>query len=318
MDELTPEEEQALLRRAVYLTGATAVGKSSVALLVAERLGAEIVALDSMTLYRGMDIGTAKPSASDRARVRHHLLDVLDPWEAATVALYRRLAIATVADVVGRGKVALFVGGTPLYLKALLRGLFRGPESVPGARERLESRAESEGDAALHAALAAVDPATAVRLHPNDRRRVIRALEVHEVTGRPLSAWQTEHGAPAAGFRVLALRRERADLHARIDARIDRMFAEGFVDEVRRLRSLDPPMHLNPGRAVGYAEVADWLRGVTDEAGCRALIGVRTRRFAKQQATWFRGLAEVDMLDVGRLESPETTAARVVRWSAGR
>src|SRR4051794_17554905 len=174
------------LHRAVYLTGPTAVGKTAVGVELAHRWDAEVVVLDSMTLYRGMDIGTAKPTLAERAGVPHHLIDVLDPWESASVAEYRAWALAQAAEVESRGRRVLFVGGTALYLKALLRGLFEGPGANPELRKGLEGEADRLGASALHERLAALDPAAAARLHPNDRRRVVRALEVIAATGRPL------------------------------------------------------------------------------------------------------------------------------------
>jgi tRNA dimethylallyltransferase len=180
--------------QALILTGPTGSGKSRLALEVAERLGAEIVSMDSMALYRGMDVGTAKPSRADRGRVPHHLLDVLDPWESASVAWWLGRAADCCRDIAGRGRRPLLVGGTPLYLKALLFGLFDGPPADESVRRRLAAEAERDGREALHDRLARVDPACAGRLHPNDLRRVIRALEVWELTGRPISAWQTQWG----------------------------------------------------------------------------------------------------------------------------
>ncbi len=238
-----------LLRRALYVTGPTASGKTAVGVALARALGAEVLALDSMTLYRGMDIGTAKPTVEERQGVPHHLIDVLDPWESASVAAYRAWAVAAVRQVEARGRLPLFVGGTPLYLKALLRGLFEGPSADREIRDALEREAERQGDAVLHARLAGIDPKAAARLHPNDRRRVIRALEVHAVTGRPLSDWQTEHDRPAIGVRVVALARPRPELHARIDRRVVRMFAEGLVEEVRALQA--GPRPLAPGPVAG-------------------------------------------------------------------
>ena len=201
------------LHRAIYLTGPTASGKTAIGVALARRLDAEIVAVDSMTLYRGMDIGTAKPTDAERGGIPHHLIDVLDPWQAASVAEYRRWALAAVEDIERRGKRVLFVGGTPLYLKALLRGLFQGPGADSGLRLRLEREAEEGGTKALHRRLAAVDPPTAARLHPNDRRRVIRALELIELTGQasagsrssmsvplPRGPWSSRWTGPAPNF----------------------------------------------------------------------------------------------------------------------
>src|SRR5438105_1941285 len=198
--------DQNTFHRAVYLTGPTASGKTAVGVALARRLDTEIVAMDSMTIYRGMDIGTAKPTMAERGGIPHHLVDVIEPWESASVAEYRRWARDAVDAIERRGRRVLFVGGTPLYLKALLRGLFEGPGSDPELRRRLEQEAERHGDPVLHERLADLDPATAARLHPHDRRRIVRALEVIEQTGRPMSALQAEHHRPApAGVQVLAL-----------------------------------------------------------------------------------------------------------------
>lgn len=299
--------------RVLYLTGPTASGKTAVGVALAERLGAEVVAMDSMTLYRGMDVGTAKPTPAERRGVPHHLIDVLDPWESASVAEYRSRALAAAREVAARGRPVLFVGGTPLYLKALLRGLFAGPGADPEVRRRLESEAEEHGDAALHARLARLDPATAARLHPNDRRRIVRALEVFELTDRPISAFQAEHDRPAEGASAVALERPRPELHERINRRVERMFAEGLVEEVRRLISGPRPIHPVPAQGVGYREAIDLLAGRTNEAEAIARTQARTRQFAKRQATWFRGLAEVRPWPVAGDEPPEATADALAR-----
>jgi tRNA dimethylallyltransferase len=303
--------DPARFHRAVYLTGPTASGKTAVGAALARRLGAEVVALDSMTLYRGMDVGTAKPADEERGGVPHHLIDVLDPWEAASVAEYRTRAADTLADLEACGKLALFVGGTPLYLKALLRGLFEGPAADAALRHSLEEEADRAGDAALHARLARVDPVSAARLHPNDRRRVVRALEVAIVSGRPLSDQQREHLRPAPGVVVFALERPRAELRDRIDRRVVAMFERGLVEEVRRL--VDDPRGINdvPAQGVGYRETIALLRGEADLSATISRIQARTRQFAKRQATWFRGLAEVQPWPVDGDEAPQVTADRL-------
>ncbi len=298
--------------RAIYLTGPTAAGKTAVGVALARRLGAEVVALDSMTLYRGMDIGTAKPTAEERGGVPHHLIDVLDPWEAASVADYRARALVVVADLEARGRRALFVGGTALYLKALLRGLFEGPAADPTLRRSLEEEADRRGDPAMHDRLATLDPPTAARLHPNDRRRVIRALEVIGATGRPISEQQVEHGRPAPGeVPVFALERPRAELLGRIDRRVEAMFAAGLVEEVRGLQSGARPIGPVASQGVGYREVLDLLAGRVDRPRAVAMTQARTRQFAKRQATWFRGLAEVRAWPVAPGEDPRETADRL-------
>lgn len=306
------------LHRSLYLTGPTASGKTAVGVALAQRLGAEVVALDSMTLYRGLDVGTAKPSEADREGVPHHLIDVLDPWESSSVAWYRARAIEAVAAIEARGRAALFVGGTPLYLKALLRGLFEGPSADPDLRGRLEEDAGRIGPVGLHGRLARVDPATAARLHPNDLRRVVRALEVIELTGRPLSALQAEHDRPAEGVTVLALERPRPVLHRRIDLRVGRMFSGGLVEEARRLRDSPRPLHPVPAQAVGYREALDLLAGRLTEPAAIALAQARTRQLAKRQGTWFRGLSEVRPWPVADDEPPEVTAEALRRALDGR
>jgi tRNA dimethylallyltransferase len=299
--------------RACYLSGPTAAGKTAVGVALARRLGAEVVALDSMTLYRGMDIGTAKPSAAEQGGVPHHLIDVLDPWETASVAQYRAWALEVLAGIAARGHRALFVGGTALYLKALLRGLFVGPGADAALRARLDDEADALGSAALHARLAQLDPATARRLHPNDRRRVVRALEVHALTGQPLSRLQAEHDRPAPPHvAVVALDRPRVALGRRIDERVRRMIAGGLLDEVRRLQAGPRPLGATAAQGVGYREAHDRLAGRIDsDAAMTALIQTRTRQFAKRQMTWFRGLGEVRLWPVGEDEPAETTADRL-------
>lgn len=299
------------LLRAIYLTGPTASGKTAIGVELARRLGAEVVALDSLTLYRGLDIGTAKPTHAERGGVPHHLIDVLEPWESANLADYLGWARAAVREIEGRGRRVLFVGGTALYLKALLRGLFDGPGADPEARRALESEADRLGDRALHDRLGQLDPATASRLHPNDRRRVIRALEVIASTGRPLSQWQVEHARPAPGVRVFALERPREWLRDRIDRRVSRMFADGLVEEVHRLLDHPRSLHPVPAQGVGYREVIEHLGGRSTLAEAIARTQARTRQFAKRQRTWFRSLAEVHPWPVGDDEAAEVTAERL-------
>jgi tRNA dimethylallyltransferase len=308
-----PMDDHAL-QRAIYLTGPTAVGKTAIGVALARRLDAEIVAMDSMTIYRGLDIGTAKPTPAERGGIPHHLIDVVEPWESASVAEYRDWAIEAVASIEGRGKRALFVGGTALYLKTLLRGLFDGPGTDPDLRRRLDKEAESEGEAALHARLAGLDPASAARLHPNDRRRIIRALEVIELTGQPLSALQVEHQWPApAGVQVYALELPRATLYDRINRRVLGFFDAGLVEEVRTLLSGAQPMGIGPAQGIGYREVIAMLAGQADLAETIDLVQTRSRQFAKRQATWFRGLEEVQPFPIEPEEDPEAVADRLMK-----
>jgi tRNA dimethylallyltransferase len=284
---MTPEP----FRNAYILTGPTASGKTQLALELAGRLGAEVVAMDSMTLYRGLDVGTAKPTPEERRRVPHHLVDALDPWESASVAWWLERAAACCRDIAARGRQALLVGGTPLYLKAVLFGLFGGPPADEGLRRRLAEEAGRDGGAALHARLARVDPASAARLHPNDLRRVVRALEVWELTGRPISAWQRQwRGEPAPARPALWLDVPRAELYDRINRRVDQMLAAGLLDEVRALRNLPKPLSREAAQAVGYKELFDYLDGRANWGEAVERVKVRSRRLAKRQLTWFRHL----------------------------
>jgi tRNA dimethylallyltransferase len=300
--------------RAVYLTGPTASAKTAVGVALARRLGAEVLALDSTTLYRGMDIGTAKPLSDERGGIPHHLIDLIEPWESASVAAYRQWASAAVGEVESRGSKCLFVGGSALYLKALVRGLFQGPGADAALRARLEHDACEGGEGALHLRLAALDPPTAARLHPHDRRRVVRALEVIELTGRPISLLQAQHNRPApADVAIFSLDLPRAALRERIDRRVRQFFDAGFVDEVRALQAAPRPLGPVAAQAIGYREVIAMLEGKANLDETIEQVQARTRQFAKRQATWFRGLKEVRAFPVTPDEDPQTIADRLAR-----
>lgn len=283
-----------------FLSGPTAAGKTAVSLELAPRLDAQIISLDSMALYRGMDVGTAKPTAAQRATVTHHLIDVIDPDQEFSVAAYVEAAETAVGQIASQGQVPLFVGGTPLYLKALLRGIFSGPPADWELRRRLQAEAEQAGRQSLHARLAKLDPLSARRLHPQDVRRVIRALEVYEKTGRSISELQQQfdRARPADACRVFVLNWPREELIRRIDTRVDAMFAAGLVDEVRGLLAGRTPPGRTASQAVGYREVIDHLRGQRDLNDTIALVKLRTRRFAKRQMTWFRSLSECRFVEM--------------------
>lgn len=301
-----------------FLTGATATGKTGVALALATRLDAEIVSLDSMTIYRGMDIGTAKPAPAERAVVPHHLLDIVDPAEEYNVAQYVEDAAATVAAIRTRGRDVLFVGGTPLYLKSLLRGLFDGPPANWELRHEIEAELEQVGQAALHERLMQVDPVAASAIHPHDTRRMIRALEVFRATGQPLShqQMQFEDGRAAEECRVFVLRRERRELHRRIEGRVEAMIEVGLVDEVRGLTSNGKRLGRTASQAVGYREALSLLAGELDIEQMRARIQARTRQFAKRQGTWFRSLSECRFVDIAGEVDEAAVAERIVAAGA--
>jgi tRNA dimethylallyltransferase len=298
-----------------FLTGPTASGKSAVGVELAERIGAEIISLDSMALYRGMDIGTAKPTVQERSRVPHHLIDVLGPHEECSLAWYIEAAGHVAAEIAGRGRQVLLVGGTPLWLKGLLRGIFRGPPADWQLRNRLVEEADKNGPEWLHQRLAEVDPTSAARLHPNDTRRLVRALEVYEKTGRPISQLQRQfaEGLPASECRVFVLDWPREALAARIDRRGRDMFATGLVDEVRGLLEGPAPLSRTALQAVGYREVIEHLEGRRSLAETIELVGRHTRQLAKRQGTWFRSLSECRFVQVAEHLLPVEVAERIVQ-----
>jgi tRNA dimethylallyltransferase len=283
-----------------FLTGATAVGKTGVGLALARRLRAEIISLDSMAIYRGMDIGTAKPTPAERAAVPHHLLDIVDPDQEYSVAQYVEDAKRAVHEIRARGRQVLFVGGTPLYLKALLRGLFDGPPADWPLRHEIEQELQQVGQEALHERLMQIDPVAAANIHPNDTRRLVRALEVFRATGEPIShqQMQFEEGRPANQCRVYVLRRRREEQHRLIERRVEAMIEQGLVDEVRRLTAGGRQLGRTARQAVGYREALDYLAGQSNHDQMIERIKARTRRFAKRQGTWFRSLSECRFVDV--------------------
>ena len=278
----------------VLLMGPTASGKSALAMRLAQALGGEIVSVDSAQVYRGMDIGTAKPSPEDRAQVAHHLIDVVEPTEAYSAARFVADARAAIDDIRARGRLPILAGGTMLYFKALTEGLSALPRADPAVRAELDARAAREGWPALHAELARVDPATAARLPPTDAQRIQRALEVYRVSGVPISALQgrREASAPERRVAVALVPTERAPLHEAIARRFDAMLANGLVDELRELRrrhALTPEMPSM--RCVGYRQAWEFLDGRIDSPALRAKGIAATRQLAKRQLTWLRATA---------------------------
>lgn len=297
----------------LVLTGPTASGKGRLAVEVSERLGGEILSADSMKVYRGMDIGTAKPAAEVRRRVPHHLLDVADPEGTFSTALWVELADAAIAEVHARGRVPVVSGGTPLYLKALLEGLFEGPSANEAIRTRLREEAAARGTAALHRRLAEVDPVAAERIHPNDLRRIVRALEVHELTGVPISEHQRQWGSRRGRYRPLlvGIRRSREDLDRRIERRVLRMVEAGLKEEVERLAARPEGLARGPRQALGYAEVLEHLEQGTPWDETVEAIVVHTRQFARAQLKWFRRFEGLVWVDAGPDTPTEDLADRI-------
>lgn len=285
---------------AVVLTGPTASGKSGVAMELAQRIGGEIVSVDSIAVYRGMDIGTAKPSAVDRQRVPHHLVDVACPSSDYSVANYLVAAWQAMAVIRGRGRIPMFVGGTPMYLKGLLYGFDPGPPADWDFRRAVETDLTQHGPDALHQRLWQVDPLSAHRLSPTDVRRVTRALEVAYLTGRPLSHRQTQFDQPPRSLdgRLFVIHWPRAELHSRIQQRVRAMFQSGLVEEVRGLIERHGQLSRTAKIAVGYREVTALLEGKIDEQTAVEEVVAHTRQLARRQETWLRSLQSLEVLEV--------------------
>jgi tRNA dimethylallyltransferase len=283
--------------KAYALLGPTASGKSELALGLAQRVPLEIVSMDSAQVYRGLDIGTAKPSAAERTAIAHHLIDVIDPDHSYSTGRWRGDAIRVVGEILTRGKVPLIVGGTMLYYRALVGGLDVLPQADPEVRATINAEARSRGWPALHAELERIDPRSARRIPPGDTQRIQRALEVFRITGRPLSALQGQASAalPFALKAFSLLPTDREALNQRIAERFDAMLARGLVDEVRALRRR---YRLTPGmpsmRAVGYRQVWQFLEGEISEAEMREQAVAATRQLAKRQLTWLRSFRELE------------------------
>lgn len=281
-------------------------------MLLAESEGWEIISADSRQVYRGLDIGTAKPTRSELERVPHHLVDVVDAWDVYSCGRYRRDALAAIDSILGRGRFPLVVGGSGLYLRALDRGLFEGPERNEAIRGELRVLAEREGREHLHGMLKKVDPVAADRIHPRNIERIIRAIEVFRVTGKPISELQrtATTGTP---FTLLAvgLRRPRESLYRSINERFDRMLEDGLVEEVRSLRARGFSEEWPSFRSVGYREIVQYLKGELPYEDACEKAKTQTRRFAKRQLTWFSKAPVRAWLDVTDDEPPETTARRM-------
>jgi len=297
-----------------FLAGATASGKSKTSVELAKLLDAEIISLDSMAIYRGMDIGTAKPPVQDRGEIPHHLIDIREPTETFSTSQYLEAAIEKIEAIRSRGKEVLFVGGTALYLKALLRGMFEGPPADWDFRKHVEKEIEESGGEFLHERLQMVDPVAAHNIHPNDHRRLIRALEVFSTTGKPISHWQMEFDrpTPTEQCRVFAIRHAREILHQRIEQRVGSMFEDGLIDEVRKLIETHGELSHTAAQAVGYREVIEHLDGKHTEEETRELVLFRTRRFARHQETWFRNLSECRWVDLSAQPEPQDVAKQIV------
>lgn len=310
--------------RAVALMGPTASGKSAYAIELAQRLDGEIVSVDSALVYRRLDIGAAKPTQAEQAQAPHHLLDLREPWQPYSAAEFAIDAKRAIDGIVARGRLPILAGGTGLYFRALLEGLSDMPEADEAMRATIAAEAGERGWAALHAELANIDPEAGARIHATDAQRIQRALEVHRLSGKPISAWQREARAERLPLKVLKLALappQRALLHARIERRFDAMLADGFLDEVRALRALPQlashprPLDLPALRAVGYRQAWEYLEGASTPAEFRERTIAATRQLAKRQYTWLRG--ELDARWFDPLSQREALEAAVAGFLGG-
>jgi tRNA dimethylallyltransferase len=301
------------------ICGPTASGKSVVGLYLAEREHAEILSIDSMKIYRRLSIGTAKPDVATRDRVVHHLVDVEEPSESFSVAEFARRAMDIIGSAAERGVPLIGEGGTPLYLKALTEGLFEGPGRDVEVRSKLELEAESGGIGPLYIRLQERDPKAAAKILPSDLRRIVRALEVLALTGKPISEFQSQWGTERADLKVklACLNLPRADLYARIDRRVDAMLAAGWLEECRELQKLDPPLSREASQALGYRTLFDHLEGRMSLKDARDRICFDTHHFARRQIGWFKRMPSVRFIDIAEDEDVATIARRVEdAWTA--
>ena len=297
------------------IMGCTAGGKSRLAFELAKKLDGEIISIDSMKVYRRMDIGTAKPDKSRLETVVHHLIDVVEPWDYFGIGVYMEMVEPIIERLRKEGKPIIAAGGTAMYIRGLMEGIFDGPPTNPEVRIRLEEEAESQGTAVLHERLGSVDPDAADRIHQNDLKRLVRALEVYELTGKPISSFQNQFrsGNLKYPWKMVGLAREKNEGNKRINARVKKMIQDGLVEEVRAL--VDDPRGLSDqaSQAVGYAEIIKYFNGDWPLDHAIERIKINTRRFAKHQRTWYRGFAGVNWFDLTEDDTAEGIAEKVLK-----
>lgn len=302
----------------ILILGVTASGKSALAFELAKTLAGEIISVDSMKVYRRMDIGTAKPPLEKRRILPYHLVDVAEPSETFSVDRFLELTEKASADIQNRGKPVVAVGGTAMYIKALLHGLFEGPGSDESIRDRLKAEGYARGFAELHKRLAVVDAEAGQRIHPNDEKRIIRALEVYELTGQPITAFQTQWDTPpVSDWFVIGLRREKEIENSRMNARVKRMIDEGLRDEVAALLAEEQPLSKQAAAAIGYAEMIAHLNGQMPLDETVEKIKINTRRFAKSQRTWFKTFRNVHWIDITKEDTVQSVLMKSIEFLKG-
>ena len=304
----------------VCIAGPTACGKTSAAVAVCKALGGEVVSMDSMQIYRGMDVGTAKPTAAERGGIAHHMIDILPPTAAYSVSEYQRDALRVADEILARGKLPVFAGGTGLYLQAIRHPMrFAQTDGNEEIRSRLRAQAETEaGRAELWRRLCAEDPKSAAHLHPNDVRRVVRALEVLEQTGRPMGDADDWEAPPEYDFLTLGIRWPRETLRRRIEVRVEEMARQGLVQEVRALLKAGVPREAQAMQAIGYKEICEALAGECTMEKALALVNIHTRQYAKRQMTWLARDGEICWLDADAFESAESLHREMIARIAAR
>jgi tRNA dimethylallyltransferase len=299
----------------ILILGVTASGKGRLAFDLAEFIGAEIISIDSMKVYRRMDIGTAKPPKEARQRVKYHLIDIVEPSDSFSVGAFINAASEAIEQINSRNGKIVAVGGTALYIKSLLYGLFDGAGTDEQIRNKLKARLEAGGPAELHRELTAIDPAAAERINPNDAKRIVRALEVYQLTGKPISSFQKQWQQHQIkhDWTIIGLRREKADTSSRINKRVKKMISAGLVDEVKSLLEEEKSMSKQARCAIGYAEIIEHLSGKTSLEDAVESIKINTRRLAKGQRTWFKTFQDVHWLDAAEDETPQQILDRTKR-----
>jgi tRNA dimethylallyltransferase len=290
--------------KVIVICGPTGIGKTAVGIQLAEKLGGEIISADSMQIYRYMDIGTAKPTADEQNRILHHMIDIVDPDEDFDAVRFAKMAREKVMQSHQRGVMPFVVGGTGLYIKALLQGLFQSNPADPKIRERLRQEAAENGSGSLYDRLQQVDPDTADRLHPNDSYRIVRALETIESTGRSISEHQQDHGFADEPFNALkiCLQMDRQTLYGRIDQRVDMMIVAGFVGEIEKLLGMGYCADLKSMQSIGYRHIVDFIEGRLSRDECVRTLKRDTRRFAKRQFTWFGADQQIKWYEPDQLD----------------
>jgi len=298
----------------ILILGVTASGKASLAFELAKKINGEIISADSMKVYRRMNIGTAKPSAEHQKTIKYHLIDVVEPSESFSVDRFLQLEKSAENSILAQKKPVIASGGTAMYIKALLFGIFDGPGTDEAIRQNLKKQIITDGLAQLHKKLTAEDPLAAERIHPNDEKRIIRALEVLQLTGKPISSFQNQFDAekPKEDWTIIGLRREKIDASSRINARVKRMINDGLVDEVRSLLNEPEPMSKQAKCAIGYTEIIDHLQGKIDLEKAVEQIKINTRRMAKSQRTWFKTFKNVNWIDAEPQETTENILKRTL------